>query len=78
MTKQLKKASLQPALDIGREISYLVYSQTCKEEVGLEIAQRDHLDQGLLGILTCVEPCLSYEIYMNRDSHKLEFQHRLR
>jgi hypothetical protein len=78
ITKELKVASLQHAQDTGREIRYLPSSQTCKEDVAREIAQRDGIQQGLLGVLTCVEPCLSYDIFKNRTTYKLELQPRQR
>jgi len=78
MTRQLKAASVCRAQDIGREIRYLPSSQTCNEDVALEIARRDGIQQGLMSVLTCVEPCASYDIFKNRETHKRELQPRLR
>lgn len=78
MTRQLKEASLLQAQNLGREIRYLPSSQTCKEEVALEIAQRDHIRNDLIAVLTCVEPCASYDIFKNRETFKLELQPRWR
>jgi len=78
MTQQLKTASLLLAQNTGREIRYLPSSETCKEDVAQDIAQRDGIQQGLIGVLTCVEPCLSYDIFKNRETFKLELQQRPR
>src|SRR5208282_1726607 len=78
MTRQLKAASVLHAQDIGREIRYLPSSETCKEDVARAIARRDGIQQGLISVLTCVEPCSSYDIFKNRDTHKLELSPRLR
>lgn len=78
MTEQLKQASLQEARRLHRPIEYLQSGGTNKEAIALEIAERDHVRQGLIGVLTAVEPCLTYEIYRNRDLKKLQLVPRTR
>jgi hypothetical protein len=43
-----------------------------------QIAQADGITQGLIAVLTCVEPCMSYEIRRDRDKKKLVLQPALR
>jgi len=77
-TALLKEGSLAKAHKLGREIRYLPSSQTSKEDVAREIARRDGITDGLIGVLSCVEPCSSFEIFRNRDTYRLELRPRLR
>jgi hypothetical protein len=42
-----------------------------KEETARRIMERDRIDQGLVCVLTCVEPCLTYDIHRDRESKRL-------
>jgi hypothetical protein len=72
VTQQLRKASEAHARDIGRPILYMPSSATSKEDRARAIARQDGIEQGLLCILTAVEPCLSYDIIRNREAKHLE------
>jgi hypothetical protein len=77
-SKQLKEASLAEARRLGREIRYLPSAAVSKEQIALEIARRDGIDRGLVAVLTCVEPCMSYDIYRNRETKMCELVPRIR
>ena len=72
MTKQLKEASCRAARDQNRPIVYLKSASTDKDEVARKIAAKDGITTGLVAILTCLEPCNSFDIHRNRQTHKLE------
>jgi hypothetical protein len=78
MSERLKQASVAAAERSGRPVQYLASSSTNKEEVAREIAQRDGIKQGLICVLSCVEPCWSYDVYRNGKSQKLELVQRMR
>jgi hypothetical protein len=78
MTEQLKQASFQAARDQNRPIVYMPSASTDKEDVARKIAARDRIRTGLVAILTCVEPCKSFEIHRNPQTHKLELISRMR
>jgi hypothetical protein len=42
------------------------------------IASRDGIDAGLICVLSCVEPCLSFEVHRNHSSKQLELHSRQR
>jgi hypothetical protein len=42
------------------------------------IASADGIREGLICVLTCVEPCMSYEVYRNREKKLLELVPRQR
>jgi hypothetical protein len=72
LTVRVKQASLRQAQLDERPIIYLPSAATDKEAVALKIADKDHIQQGLIAILTCVEPCWSFDIRRNRDQHLLQ------
>jgi hypothetical protein len=78
LTVRLKEASCRNATQSGRPIQYLPSSQTSKEDIARDIARRDRIDDGLIAVLTCIEPCMSYEIFRNKDIKRLELVSRPR
>ena len=78
MTDQLKQASCEAARDQNRPIVYLQSGSVDKEETAREIAAKDGIQTGLVAILTCLEPCKSFEIHRNPQTHKLELVGRMR
>lgn len=75
LSRQVREASLAVAQASGRPLEHLRSSSICKEDVAREIARRDGIAEGLIAILTCVEPCGSYDIRSNRQSGHLELIH---
>ncbi len=78
LTAQLKEASCLRAKELGRPIEYLYSSYTSKEDVARRIAARDCVQEGLIAVLSSLEPCRSYEIFRNRDIKRLELVSRPR
>jgi len=78
MSAQLKAASLATAERIGRPIRYLPSARTSKEAIARQIAQADGITEGLICVLTCVEPCMSYTVRRDRPSKKLVLTPALR
>lgn len=77
-SETLKQASLEAARRQGRPIRYLAASSIRKETVARDIAQADSVAEGLICVLTCVEPCMSYEIYRDKLKKKLVLEPRQR
>lgn len=78
VTERVKAASLEEANRKNRPVSYLPSSRTSKEEAARRIAQADGISEGLIGVLQCVEPIMSYSICRDRAKKKLILQSRLR
>lgn len=74
VTDRLIDESTQHARETGREIRYLNSSDIRKKDVAAEIAQRDHIDNGLICVLTCVEPCVTLRVRGNRAAKKIAIQ----
>jgi len=78
LTAQLKKSSSDQAKAAGRPVEYLPSSRTSKEDVARKIAQRDNVRSGLIAVLSSIEPCMSYDIFKNRNTKHLELVSRPR
>jgi len=76
MTDRLKEASCREATETGRPIVYLPSSKTSKEEVAREIAEKDGIEVGLIVVLSSVEPCMSFQVYRNRETKRRELRAR--
>lgn len=73
-TERLKTASLARAEETGRPVVYLPSARTSKEETAREIAERDGIREGLVVVLTCLEPCRSFAVRGNRTTKRLEIR----
>jgi len=62
LSERLKDHAQQLAKAAGRPYRYLPSSRESKEELALSIAERDGVREGLVCVLTCVEPCMSFSI----------------
>jgi len=78
VSRRLKEASLAEAETLGRPVKYLTSSQVSKEEMARSIAAQERIRDGLVCVLSCVEPCWSFEIHRNREKKKLELEPRYR
>jgi hypothetical protein len=78
VSRRLKEASLAEAEALGRPVKYLPSSQVSKEEIARGIAAQEGIRDGLVCVLSCVEPCWSFEIHRNREEKRLELQPRYR
>jgi len=70
-TKLLREASTEEARRLNRPIVYLASSQPRKELIARKIMSRDGITEGLICVLSCVEPCISYYIRRDRESQRL-------
>ena len=41
----------------GRPMQYLASSTESKDDIAMKIAERDQIHEGLIGVLSCLEPC---------------------
>jgi hypothetical protein len=62
VTKKIFKASLVSEAKRLHRYCYLKSSKTDKEEVAREIAAKHSVEQGLVCVLQCVEPCWTFDI----------------
>jgi hypothetical protein len=82
-TERLKAHAQQVAADAGRPYQYLAETHTksrgqSKEELARQIATRDGTTAGLICVLADVEPCMSFSIFRNKATQRLELVRRKR
>jgi hypothetical protein len=74
----LKTASLAEASRLGRPVQSVASRGTSKEVLARDIAARDGITEGLICVLTCVEPCRTFEVYRSRVTRQLDLVMRWR
>ena len=70
LTARLKASVEGVAQAAGRKIQYLAASSLSKEALVEELLRRENVPEGLVCVLSCVEPCQSFDI--QRDKVKKE------
>jgi hypothetical protein len=74
LTEQTRRTVEQLAQSAGRPVRYLNLPGVSKEDVARRIAEQDGVREGLICVLTNVEPCFSYEIHRNAQTKHLELR----
>src|SRR5688572_27633682 len=68
----------QAAEELGKQnqrpVIYLASSQASKEDEARRIQQRDGIKQGLIAVMSCVEPCRTWRMRGNHETKRLEFR----
>ena len=77
VTQRLKAHAMRLAEEAGRPFEYLASATTkrqgeSKEDVARKIAQRDGITEGLVCVFSVLEPCRSFTVQGNRETHRLE------
>jgi hypothetical protein len=72
VSRQVRSASVGVAESAGRPLVNLPSPKVNKEQIALEIAQRDGINEGLIAVLASVESCNSYNIRSDRQRGLLE------
>jgi hypothetical protein len=72
MTQTMRQAIEKQVEQLHRPLIYLNSSRTRKEALALELAARDGVEQGLVAVFKCVEPCVSFTVRRDREKQKLE------
>lgn len=71
ISNQVKEHAKEFAAAAQRPFIYLASSQESKEERAREIMEQDQIKEGLICVLSCVEPCRSFGIRRNEQSKRL-------
>lgn len=73
-SKQLKAHAEHLAVAAGRPFEYLASPAISKEDRARAIMKRDGITEGLICVLSCVEPCRSFDLHRNRSTKRLELR----
>jgi hypothetical protein len=75
VTDHIRTAAATAAADAGRPILYL-NGKVRKEPLIEQIRRRDHIDHGLIAVLSAVEPCRTWMVRGDRREGKLRLEMR--
>lgn len=78
VSEQLKAHAYRIAESKRRPVQYVASSTESKERIAMAIAERDGIDEGLIAVLSCVEPCQSFAIKKDRTRKQLKLVGRPR
>jgi hypothetical protein len=76
-TQRLLQASFAEAKRLGRPIVYLHSAKASKEDRARALAAEHHIRDGLIAVFKCVEPCTTFYLHRNRQSHLLEIRPKI-
>ena len=71
LSQQLKDHLESLAKKAGRPVEYLQSSKISKEDRAREIMERDQIKEGLVCVLTSVEPCPSVRVTQDQETKRL-------
>lgn len=74
VSRRLKEAVVGAVQKLERPVIHVRRSSQRKEQTAREIAQKEGIEQGVICLLTAVEPCYSYEVGPNRNTKRLELR----
>jgi hypothetical protein len=74
VTEQVRRSVLELAARAGKPVQFLPGGSQSKEDLARDIARREKIEQGPVCFLSAVEPCMSFEVYRNRDTRQIELR----
>jgi len=78
LSKEVKQHAEQYAARFQRPVLYLASAATSKEETARRIMEQDGVQQGLVCVLKCVEPCRTVTVHPNQKTKQLELRYETR
>jgi len=78
LSDQLTARAEKLAAKAGRPLIYLASAQESKEDRARELMEKDQITDGLICVLSCVEPCRTWEVCGNRETKQLDLRSRER
>jgi hypothetical protein len=72
LSQRIVEHAKEMASKLERPYEYLPSSKASKEELALQIMERDGIKQGLICVFACVEPCQSFDLKKDRVSKHLQ------
>ena len=76
--EKVREKSCEKAQQEDRPIVYLRSSKIDKAETAARIMEKDKIEDGLIAIISCLEPCIGYDVQRNRQQKRLELVMRHR
>ena len=73
-TQQVRQAAVQLAEQQHRPVIYLQSNCYHKEDLARDIQRRDRVQEGLIAVISAVEPCRTWFVRGNKQTKKLELR----
>ena len=74
VTDRIRQAVVAGAEAAGRPVRYLAGSSTRKEDVAGDISRKEGIADGLICVLSAVEPCMTWQVCRNPQTRRLELR----
>jgi hypothetical protein len=74
ITSRIRQLSRRAAERKDRPFIYVPSSQTNKEKIALKVLKEQPIKKGLICMLSCVEPCVSFEVAPCRETKKIQMR----
>lgn len=71
LTNRVCAATAAFAAKHGRPVRHLESCIEAKEDLARRLAERDRIKDGLIGVFTILEPCLTYSLRKDEEAHQL-------
>lgn len=78
LSRAVKAQAQAIAEQNGRPFIYVASSKQSKEKLAQQIMERDGLEQGLICVLECVEPCPSFSVRGDYQNQRLKLRKEIR
>jgi hypothetical protein len=78
VSKSICEHAQRFAQKTGRPYAYVASSRASKEDIAHQIAMRDKVEEGLVCVLGCVEPCRSVTVHRNKRQKRLDLAYQER
>jgi hypothetical protein len=78
LTGKIKRHAKKLAERLGRPYVFVRSAADSKDELIRQILAEHPVQEGLIAVLACVEPCQSFDVRSNQATHKLELYSRPR
>lgn len=74
-TEEIRRSSQTLATAANRPWKFLNSTSIRKEELVEQMVQEDRIQEGLICVLSCTEPCYSYRVGYDRESKRLQLHY---
>jgi hypothetical protein len=72
LSERVIEQAKESASKLGRPYQYLPSARESKEELAVQIRERDHIKAGLICVFASVEPCQSFDLKRDRATKHLQ------
>jgi hypothetical protein len=76
VTAMIREEAETVATALGRPTRYLESSAVRKEDVALQMLREQPTDSGLVGVISCVEPCMTWQMFRSKEAQTQEPRRR--